>query len=271
MKKNLVLELLQIIPEGKVISYKTLSLIFNLHPREIANILKNNDQQDKFPCYKVVNSDGSVGGYNLGVKEKIKRLADEGIYLRDGKVPRENFWRPELFNFFVGFPLDFDNQEKFESATRKLDAHIPPEAATIQLKSPHVTLRFFGKMSIQRFHSLIDKTIQNFKLDQHLKDTFNEIWNFEERVWFWQPPQDHFDQREKIYQLYHKAIDYRPEQRPYYPHLTALRAKEEFNQYKDTALEIMKNYSFEISTQKLTFYAALDNIYQVPLIEVDLS
>ena len=268
MKKPLLLEFLQIIPKDKVVTYKTLSLIFGLHPREIANILKNNQQQDVYPCYKVINNDGTVWGYNLGVKEKIKRLADDGIYLRENKIPRENIRRPELFNFFVAFALPPQQQDKFESAARKLDAHLPPEAANIQLRSPHITLRFFGNMSLQRFHQIIQTTQKNFKLPQ-IKDEYKQIGNFNERVRFWQPEQKNFDQRQKIYDQYHQAIGFRPEPRPYHPHLTILRAKEEFEDYKQQALDIIQQYSFEIPTSKLTFYAAVDNIYQVPLIELD--
>jgi len=177
MKKTFLLPFLKLIPQDKVITYKTLSNIFGIHPREVANILKNNHQQDVYPCYKVINTDRTVGGYNLGVKEKIKRLAKDGIYLRDGKVPAENIWRPQLFNFFVAFPLDEEEEEKFESAARKLDANLPPEAATIQQRSPHITLRFFGKLPLPKFHQIIQATINKFK-PTFVQSIFDQIGNF---------------------------------------------------------------------------------------------
>ncbi len=88
-KQHEVLKFLLTIPKGKVITYKKLGDIFDLHPRVIASILKSNDKQNVYPCYKVVRSDGSVGGYNLGVEEKIKRLREEGIDVFKGKVDLE--------------------------------------------------------------------------------------------------------------------------------------------------------------------------------------
>ncbi len=78
-------------PKGKVITYKKLGEVFNLHPRVVASILKSNDKQDTYPCYKVVRSDGSVGGYNLGVEEKIKRLRDEGVEVIKRKVDLKKY------------------------------------------------------------------------------------------------------------------------------------------------------------------------------------
>ncbi len=84
MKK--ILEYLKTLPKGKVITYKQLGLIFGIHPRKIAIILKNNKEQDIYPCYKVIKSNGEIGGYNLGIEEKIKRLKKEGIKVKNNKI-----------------------------------------------------------------------------------------------------------------------------------------------------------------------------------------
>ena len=88
MKKR-VLNLLMKIPKGKAITYKKLAQMAGTHPRAVAKILSSNQETEKYPCYKVVRSDGSVGGYVLGVDEKIRRLEREGIPVRNGKVPKE--------------------------------------------------------------------------------------------------------------------------------------------------------------------------------------
>ncbi len=90
-KQHEVLRFLLTMPKGKVITYKKLGEVFNLHPRVVASILKSNDKQDTYPCYKVVRSDGSVGGYNLGVEEKIKRLRDEGVEVIKRKVDLKKY------------------------------------------------------------------------------------------------------------------------------------------------------------------------------------
>ena len=82
----MIYEFLLTIPKGKVITYKALSKKFSLHPRTIAKILSKNKYPDKYPCYKVVYSSGHVGGYILGVEEKIKRLEREGIKVKNYKI-----------------------------------------------------------------------------------------------------------------------------------------------------------------------------------------
>jgi len=56
--------------------------------RAIGQIMAHNDQPERYPCYKVVHSDGTVGEYSApgGREEKIRRLRAEGILIRDGRV-----------------------------------------------------------------------------------------------------------------------------------------------------------------------------------------
>jgi len=44
-----------------VITYKLLAQKFDTHPRAVARILASNTQQDIYPCYKVICSDGTLG------------------------------------------------------------------------------------------------------------------------------------------------------------------------------------------------------------------
>ena len=73
-KNELVLELLRKIPEKKVSTYASIAKKAGLHPRAVAVILSKNKNLDEHPCYKVVYSSGHIGGYNAGVRNKIKRL-----------------------------------------------------------------------------------------------------------------------------------------------------------------------------------------------------
>lgn len=54
--------------------------------RFVGQLLKANPYPDQFPCYKVVRSDGSLGGYALGQTEKIRRLKTDGICVKDSKI-----------------------------------------------------------------------------------------------------------------------------------------------------------------------------------------
>ncbi|HMT01335.1 MAG TPA: MGMT family protein [Candidatus Absconditabacterales bacterium] len=90
--RELVYEFLRKIPKGKVVTYKMLAEKFQSHPRAIGRLIGKNHEQEKYPCYKVVGSDGSLRGYNLGLPEKISRLEKDGIVVENGKVASTLFW-----------------------------------------------------------------------------------------------------------------------------------------------------------------------------------
>jgi len=53
--------------------------------RAIGNALNKNPYSD-VPCFKIVKNDGSLGGFALGSREKIRRLSKEGILVKNGKI-----------------------------------------------------------------------------------------------------------------------------------------------------------------------------------------
>ncbi|MBI2085558.1 MAG: MGMT family protein [Candidatus Aenigmarchaeota archaeon] len=83
------IELLKKIPKGKITTYKELARATGTHPRVIGAVMHSNEFPREFPCYKVVMSDGRVGGYGGGVKNKIKLLKKDGIIVKDGKINLE--------------------------------------------------------------------------------------------------------------------------------------------------------------------------------------
>ena len=67
------------IPAGKTLTYKQVAALAG-RPRAyraVGNIL-NKNYDPTIPCHRVVRSDGKTGGYNRGVKNKIKILKKEG-------------------------------------------------------------------------------------------------------------------------------------------------------------------------------------------------
>ncbi len=84
------LELLRQIPRGKVTTYRALAVALGdeVAARAIGQIMARNDQPERYPCYKVVHSDGTVGEYSApgGQAEKVRRLQAEGVPIRDGRV-----------------------------------------------------------------------------------------------------------------------------------------------------------------------------------------
>lgn len=86
--------LLEKIPRGKVITYGILARRLGIHPRAVGRLLSKNPEPEKIPCYKVVRSDGSLGGYSRGIKRKIFLLQRDGIEIKNGKVDLKKYcWK----------------------------------------------------------------------------------------------------------------------------------------------------------------------------------
>jgi len=73
-----VLEVVIKIPRGETLTYKEVARAAGSPQayRAVGNILHNNHDL-KIPCHRVIRSDGKIGGYNRGVKLKIKKLEEE--------------------------------------------------------------------------------------------------------------------------------------------------------------------------------------------------
>lgn len=88
--------LLRKIPRGKVTTYGELAKATKSSPRAIGQIMKRNDHPEIYPCFKVIASDGTIGGYAGCVKgkkidEKIARLRKDGIKMNNGKIDLKKY------------------------------------------------------------------------------------------------------------------------------------------------------------------------------------
>jgi len=86
-----VYALCQQIPKGRVTTYKIIAHALGSRGYQaIGQVLKKNDQPEHIPCYRVVKSDGSIGGYSGNdprkITKKIKKLEADGITVKNGKV-----------------------------------------------------------------------------------------------------------------------------------------------------------------------------------------
>lgn len=84
--KERVLKIVRKIPRGKVLTYKKVAELAK-NPRAfraVGNIL-NKNRNSKIPCHRVIRSDGKIGEYNRGVKQKTLLLEKEGVKLRGSK------------------------------------------------------------------------------------------------------------------------------------------------------------------------------------------
>ncbi|MCK5335944.1 MAG: MGMT family protein [Gammaproteobacteria bacterium] len=80
-------ELLKLIPEGKVTTYKEMANALNTKAwRAVGSAMAKNEQLFVVPCHRVVRSDGSIGQYALGTDKKVDILIKEGVAIKKGRV-----------------------------------------------------------------------------------------------------------------------------------------------------------------------------------------
>jgi alkylated DNA nucleotide flippase Atl1 len=89
--------LLAKIPKGKISTYGLLAKKLKVHPRYAGKLLSKNPDGVRYPCYKIIRSDGSLGGYTSkhGVKDKIRKLRKDGIEIKKNRIDLKRY----LFKF----------------------------------------------------------------------------------------------------------------------------------------------------------------------------
>ena len=88
--KEKVYESLLTIPKGKVVTYSQIAEYLGNKKlaRVVGNILHNNPNEEKYPCYKVVNSKGGLSSNFAfgGIEKQKEKLEREGIVVKNYKV-----------------------------------------------------------------------------------------------------------------------------------------------------------------------------------------
>lgn len=88
-------EYLTKIPIGKAVTYKQIAHYLGNDKlcRVVGNILRNNPDEHKFPCYKVVNSKGELSKNFAfeGIEVQKQKLIKEGIEVIDYKIELDKY------------------------------------------------------------------------------------------------------------------------------------------------------------------------------------
>ena len=88
--QNKVYQICKRIPKGKVTTYKAIAKAIGTKAyRAVGSALNKNPYAPKVPCHRVINSDGRLGGFATGIKNKIKLLKKEGIRINNKKIQRK--------------------------------------------------------------------------------------------------------------------------------------------------------------------------------------
>ena len=78
---------LTLIPRGMISTYSEIAKSLNSKAyRAVGNAMANNPHPISVPCHRIIRSNGSLGGYALGINKKIQLLKKEGISIKDNKV-----------------------------------------------------------------------------------------------------------------------------------------------------------------------------------------
>ena len=102
------------IPDGMVSSYGAVAQALGdiRAARAVGRMMNQNPDADSMPCYKIVHSDGRLGGFGLGIKDKIRRLKQDNILVKDGRIV--DFENVLFDDFQTNYPLKKLRQEQIE-------------------------------------------------------------------------------------------------------------------------------------------------------------
>ena len=76
------------IPDGKISTYGAVARALGdiRASRAVGRMMNQNPNADDMPCFKIVYSDGKLGGFGLGIDDKIRRLKQDDISVKDGRI-----------------------------------------------------------------------------------------------------------------------------------------------------------------------------------------
>jgi deoxyribonuclease V len=98
-------DLVRQIPDGMVSSYGAVALALGdiRASRAVGRMMNQNPNADDMPCFRIVYSDGKIGGFGLGINDKIRRLKNDNIEVIDNKIL--NFKNIFFNDFKTDYPL----------------------------------------------------------------------------------------------------------------------------------------------------------------------
>jgi deoxyribonuclease V len=122
-------DLVRQIPPGRVSSYGAVAeaLGDRVAARAVGRMMNQNPDADDMPCFKIVHSDGRLGGFGLGIQDKIRRLQEDSIEVNEGRIV--DFEHVFFDDFISTYPLKTFREEqiRFSKKIRLRDEWPTPE------------------------------------------------------------------------------------------------------------------------------------------------
>ncbi len=124
-------DLVRQIPEGKISSYGEVAKALGdiIASRAVGRMMNQNPNADNMPCFKIVHSDGRLGGFGLGINDKIKRLEEDNVSVDDGKII--DFVSFLFKDFKTNFPLKILRNEQIELSKKVILKDDFPKLETV--------------------------------------------------------------------------------------------------------------------------------------------
>ncbi len=86
-------KILRKVPKGKVTTYKEIAKALNSKAyRAVGNAMNKNPYAPEVPCHRVIKSNGEIGGFASGTKNKVKLLKKEGIGIKRNKINLDKYF-----------------------------------------------------------------------------------------------------------------------------------------------------------------------------------
>lgn len=107
-------DLVRQIPPGRISTYGAVAIALGdiRASRAVGHMMNQNPDADTMPCFKIVYSDGKLGGFGLGIDDKIRRLNNDKIDVKDGKIV--DFQNVFFNDYKTNYPLIKLRKEQIE-------------------------------------------------------------------------------------------------------------------------------------------------------------
>jgi deoxyribonuclease V len=111
-------DLVRQIPSGNVSSYGEVakSLGDIRASRAVGRMMNQNPDADAMPCFKIVQSDGHLGGFGLGLDDKIRRLNNDLIQVKNNEIV--DFDNVLFTDFQTDYPLQALRKQQQDIASK---------------------------------------------------------------------------------------------------------------------------------------------------------